>query len=139
MDAQEICAGASVWLPVSVPGALIHIGDVHAVPGDGEIMCGGGVECRATVRLAIDVVKKPSSMRWVRVVNDSHIAAIACGRSADESFQAATRELIGWMEQDYGFTAEEAYMLLAQVMEARATQFVNPTHTYVCKMAKKYL
>jgi acetamidase/formamidase len=33
----------------------------------------------------------------------------------------------------------EAYLLLGQVLEARVTQFVNPTYTYVAKVAKKYL
>jgi len=36
-------------------------------------------------------------------------------------------------------TKPEAYLLMGQVMEARCTQFVNPTRSYVCKMAKKYL
>ena len=42
MDVQEVCPGATVYLPVNVPGALLHIGDVHAIQGDGEINCGGG-------------------------------------------------------------------------------------------------
>jgi hypothetical protein len=33
----------------------------------------------------------------------------------------------------------EAYLLMGQVMEARCTQFVNPTRSYVCKIAKKNL
>jgi amidase len=34
---------------------------------------------------------------------------------------------------------EEAYLLMGQVLEARSTQFVNPTRTYICKMPKTYL
>jgi len=139
MDVQEVCAGASVWLPVSVPGALLHVGDVHAIQGDGEICSGGGIECRSVVRLSIDIAKKPAAMNWPRVVNDSHIMTVCCHRTVEESFYHGTRDLINWMVEDYGFEVGEAYMLLSQVMEARATQFVNPTYSYVCKIAKKYL
>ena len=43
MDLQEVCPGTTITLPVEVAGALLHIGDVHAIMGDGEI-CGTGVE-----------------------------------------------------------------------------------------------
>ena len=43
------------------------------------------------------------------------------------------------MANEYGFAVEEAYLLMGQVMEARCTQFVNPTRTYICKVPKKYL
>ena len=35
-DIQEVTTGASVHLPISVPGALLHIGDMHARQGDGR-------------------------------------------------------------------------------------------------------
>ena len=44
-----------------------------------------------------------------------------------------------WLENDYGIDKKEGYMLLAQILEARVTQFVNPTYTYLLKVKKKYL
>ena len=139
MDVQEVCAGSTVYLPVAVPGALLHIGDVHAVQGDGEINMAGGVECRARVSLRVELVKMPARSDWIRIENQDAIMAVACERSLEESFYAAARELLCWMADDFGFTEEEAYLLLGQVMEARCTQFVNPTRSYICKIAKKYL
>ncbi len=37
MDFNEIVEGATVYLPVLVPGALLYLGDAHALQGDGEI------------------------------------------------------------------------------------------------------
>jgi len=37
MDFNEIVEGATVYLPVSVPGALLYVGDGHALQGDGEL------------------------------------------------------------------------------------------------------
>jgi len=33
LDIQEVCAGNAILLPVFVPGALLHVGDIHAVMG----------------------------------------------------------------------------------------------------------
>ena len=42
-------------------------------------------------------------------------------------------------ENDYGMSQGEAYMFLSQCLEARVTQFVNPSYSYVAKVASKYL
>ncbi|MGI6005438.1 MAG: acetamidase/formamidase family protein [Christensenellales bacterium] len=139
MDVQEVAPGATVYLPVEVPGALLHVGDVHALQGDGEINCAGGIECRSTVRLRARIVKRPESYACVRIENQEYIMAVSCERSLEESFYKAASEIIGWMSEDYGFTVREAYLLMGQVLEARCTQFVNPTRSYICKMPKKHL
>jgi len=139
MDIQEVRSGTTVYLPVSVPGALLHVGDAHALQGDGEICGAGGIECRAVVHLRVRLVEKPPRMRCVRLEDETHIMAASCGRSVEGAFQEAAGELLSWMVEGFGFTAEEAYLLMGQVLEARCTQFVNPTFTYVCKMAKGVL
>jgi acetamidase/formamidase len=138
MDVQEVCAGSTVYLPVAVPGALLHVGDVHAIQGDGEINMAGGVECRARVRLSVDRLA-PASMQAVRIENESSLCSVACEQAVEASFHLAARDLLTWMMDDYGFTAEEAYLLLGQVMEARCTQFVNPTRSYICKIDRRFL
>ena len=65
--------------------------------------------------------------------------AACCDRTAEESFYGAAGELLRWIVSDYGYSAPEAYLLMGQVMEARATQFVNPSSSYLCKMPKRIL
>ncbi len=139
MDVNEVTAGSTVYLPVFVPGGLLHVGDVHAIQGDGEINMSGGIECRSIVRIVVNLVKKPEAMEWVRIEDKDYIMGVACCRSVEESFYSAAREVLNWMVEDYGFSVDEAYLLMGQVMEARCTQFVNPTRTYICKMPKRYL
>ncbi len=43
MDVRDLTAGAVLYLPVEVPGALFSIGDTHAAQGDGEV-CGTAIE-----------------------------------------------------------------------------------------------
>lgn len=139
MDIQEITTGASIWLPISVSGALLHIGDMHALQGDGEICGAGGIETGGKVKIWCELASRPNNMTWPRIVNKTHIITTAQARPAEDAFRLALREMILWLEEDHGISRAEAYLLLGQVLEARCTQFVNPTYTYVCKVSRKYL
>lgn len=138
-DAQEITTGAAVHLAVHVPGALLHIGDMHAIQGDGEICGAGGIEASGRVKVWCELAEKPASMHWPRVVDETHIITLAMARPAEDAFRYALEAMVLWLEEDYGFTRGDAYLFLGQVLEARVTQFVNPTFTYVAKVAKRYL
>jgi len=139
MDAQEVRPGATVYLPVSVPGALLHIGDVHAIQGDGEICCGGGIECRSEVTLTVGLAPGPERMAWPRIVDDTHLTAVGCARPAEDAFRIATEQLIYWLADSYDMDERDAFLLLGQVLEARCTQFVDPLYTYVAKIQRGYL
>jgi acetamidase/formamidase len=136
MDAQVVRAGAVITLPVEVPGALLHIGDVHAVQGDGEINGAGGIECRALVTLRAEIISRPARTGCVRAEDYTHIHAIACGGEMNECCVAATRELLYWIADDYGADEREAYLLLGQYLELRVPQMVNPTRTIIASVAK---
>ena len=138
-DIQEVTNRAKVSIAVNVPGALLHVGDMHARQGDGEICGGGGIETGGVVQLMVELGPKPAGMTWPRIENETHIMTTGQGKPAEDAFRIALSEMILWLEADYGMTQGEAFMFLAQVLEARVTQFVNPSYSYVCKVNKKYL
>ena len=138
-DIQEVTTGASVHLPVSVPGALLHIGDMHARQGDGEICGAGGIEAGGRVRIRCELKPRPKLMTWPRITDETHIMTTAMARPAEDAFRTALSEMVLWLEEGYGFERGEAYLFLGQVLEARCTQFVNPTFSYVAKVNRKYL
>jgi amidase len=139
LDVQEIGPGCRVIVPVAVDGALFALGDCHAVQGDGELCGMGAIECRTRTTARLDLAPRPPEMRWPRIETESHIGAIACARPLEDAFRIAVRELVAWMEADYGMTTEDSVLLLGQVAEARATQIVNPKYTYIVKIARRYL
>jgi acetamidase/formamidase len=139
MDVNEITSATTVYLPVSYPEALLNIGDVHAMQGDGEICNAGGIECRARVTLRTQLMKNDTDQRFVRAENDDFLMAVACLETTDESFYSACGELIRFARSRYDITEEECFRLMSQVMQARCTQFVNPTRSYICKMPKLIL
>jgi acetamidase/formamidase len=138
-DVQEVTTGAAVQLAVNVPGALLHIGDMHAIQGDGEICGAGGIEAGGRVQVRCELSDKPASMYWPRLLNETHIGVMTNARPAEDAFRLALEAMVLWLEEAYSLSRGEAYIYLGQVLEARVTQFVNPTFTYIAKVARKYL
>jgi amidase len=138
-DVQEITTGAIVHLRVNVPGALLHVGDMHAIQGDGEICGAGGIEASGIVRLHVELSPAPRNLMWPRIENATHIMVAAMARPCEDAFRHALEGLILWLEEEHGFSRGDAYLWLGQVLEARCTQFVNPTFTYLAKIAREHL
>jgi formamidase len=65
LDAKQLRAGATAFLPVFVPGALFSAGDLHFAQGDGEV-CGSAIEMRGRVRLRFALRKGEASRHGVR-------------------------------------------------------------------------
>jgi len=139
-DVQEITTGAKVHLRVQCHNALLHIGDMHAIQGDGEICGAGGIETGGLVRVRTALTRPaPKAFWWPRIEDASHIAALGFARPAEDAFRIALEAMAKWLEADYDMPVPEALMYLGQVLEARCTQFVNPTYSYICKVRREFL
>ncbi|MCL5025893.1 MAG: acetamidase/formamidase family protein [Chloroflexi bacterium] len=139
MDVVDIRAGSTLYLPVYVPGGLLYAGDVHAVMGDGEV-CGTGVEIRARLTLTLTVRKgRPASMSWPRLETADDIMVIAADKPAEAAARLACKDMVLWMEEEYGFGRAEAYLLFSLVGDLRICQLVNPLYTVRAVMPKRYL
>lgn len=137
MDYRGHMAGVTVYFPVAVPGALFHIGDGHAVQGDGEIV-GTGVEISMDVQFTVNVVKG-TNIIWPRTENDDYIMAIGNARPLDEALQSATTELVRWLEHDYSLDTRAASILLGQTIEYDIANVFDPAYTVVAKLNKRWL
>jgi len=139
LDVPEFGPGTTVYLPINADGALMFLGDCHAVQGDGELCGCGAIEIRTFTTVQVDLMPRPQRMNWPRFETSEHIGAVACARPLEDAFRLSVEELINWMAADYGFSEADALLLLGQVAEARCAQVVNPKYTYVTKIAKRYL
>lgn len=135
-DTPEIAVGSTVYLPVAVPGALLALGDCHALQGDGEI---GSVEIRSTVTLSCDVIKGRSpGMTWPRIETDSMLVTVAFGSPLEEAANAAVRDMILWIEERSGLSKHEAYMLLGIEGHLRPGNAQVRQFSMRCLFPKKY-
>jgi len=137
MDVPDVCVGNSLLLPVAVKGALLGLGDVHAVQGDGEI-CGTALEVSSTVTMRVDL-EKNKNLIWPRVESKTEIMTVCSAKPLEDAVRLAFLELIKWLETDYGFERYDAYMFLSLAAKARIAQIVDPLFTVVAKLPKELL
>jgi len=137
MDYRGFVSGVTVYFPVFVKGALVHVGDVHAVQGDGEIV-GTGIEISADVQFTVRVIKG-KRIRWPRGENAAHIFTVGNARPLDQCVQHATTEMLRWLQEDYGLDALGAHALLGQCVQYDLGNIFDPAYTMVCKVSKTLL
>ena len=137
MDYRGFSEGVTVYFPVFAPGALFHLGDGHAVQGDGEIV-GTGVEISCDVQFTVDL-RKGWKTGWPRGENDDVIFTVGNARPLDQALQHATTEMIRWLGDDYGLDVTAASTLLGQSVKYDLGNVFDPAYTMVCKMAKGLL
>jgi amidase len=137
MDAPEVSAGNTLYLPVNVPGALLFMGDGHAAMGDGEV-AGSAIEIALKVRIRVRVIKG-KAIAWPRFENDHEIMAAGIYRPVDDALRIAFTQLVSWIHTDYGLSELDAYELLSQVGKTHLTEMVDPNYVVVASIDKKYL
>lgn len=127
MDCTMITKGAVLYLPVSAPGALLALGDLHACMGDGEIGgCGLEIPGRVTARItALHVPPHPFPV----VIQGGALAVIASEPTVEEAWQAAVRHLHDLLLRDTTLAAPEAIMLQSLAADLVICQTVNPRKT----------
>ncbi|HEX2940457.1 MAG TPA: acetamidase/formamidase family protein [Rhodopila sp.] len=137
MDLPDMGPGSITYLPVRTPGARLFIGDAHACQGDGEV-CGTAVEYPSTTTIRVDVIKG-WAIEWPRLEKEDFIMAIGSARPLEDATRIAYRELVLWMEAEYGFDRWDAYMMLSQCGRVRLGNFVDPKYTVGAGISKSWL
>jgi acetamidase/formamidase len=137
MDAPEVRAGTTVYLPIFHDGAYFYFGDGHARQGQGEV-AGTGLETSMDVVLELDLIKG-KRINWPRLEDSTHIMVAGSARPLIDAFRTAHVELIQWLTEEYGFDQLDAYALLGQVAESTVANIVDPAYTVVAKISKRYL
>jgi amidase len=137
MDYRGFRQGVMVFLPVFVEGALLHVGDGHALQGDGEIV-GSGIEISFDVELTVNVIKG-KRISWPRAEDDEFLMAVGNARPLDQAVQHATTELMRWLAADYGLDHRASSVLLGQLIRYDVGNVYDPAYTMVAKIAKRHL
>ncbi len=137
MDYRGFGAGVEVMFPVSAPGGLFFLGDVHAAQGDGEIV-GTGIETAAEVQFTVHILKK-KPVGWPRGSNESEIFTVGNARPLDQALQHATTEMLDWLIQDYGLDEVAASHLMGQAVRYDIANVFNPAYSVVCRIGREWL
>ena len=129
--------GATLYLPVRNPGALLYIGDGHAAQGDGELN-GNALETSMDVELTVDVISA-KSIPGVRLESTTHLMAMGLDGSLDEAFRAATANMAAWLADEYKLTPSEIGQVLGTAAEYRVSEVADRNAGVVLKLGKERL
>ncbi len=147
LDVRELCAGAKLYLPVYVPGALFSCGDGHGAQGDGEV-CINGIEAPLDVTLRFvlhrgESISGPLAESSEAIVPDSPGASwmvIECGEDIATAAQRATSRMVDFLAERWGLDPVQAYLLCSVALRLRLSQVVNePVYTVSGSIAKSIL
>ena len=130
MDCKRIGVGATLYLPVAAEGALLAMGDLHAVMGDGEVVvCGVEIAGRVTVRVtALHDCPLPTPF----LATEMAFMTISSGDTLESAAADATLRMRTLLIDQVGMEEHEAGMLLSVTGDVRVCQMVDPQVT--CRM-----
>ena len=134
MDLPDVAPGSIIYLPVNAPGALLFLGDCHAIQGDGEL-CGVALEHPTHTTVHVDLIKG-WTLHWPRLETEKFFMTIGSSRPMEDAARIAYRELIRWMVADFRFEEDDAYLLLTQCGKIRVGNMVDPKYTLGASITK---
>lgn len=150
LDNWRLGKGATVYLPVSVPGALLSVGDPHATQGDGELS-GTAIECSMTGTFRVALHKKadiagtvladltyplietPESWVLTGFSHPNYLAEFGANgqsevyakSSLDLAMRDAFRKVRRFLMTTKGLSEDEAIALMSAAVDFGITQVVD--------------
>jgi amidase len=137
MDFNEVVEGNTVYLPVQQPGALLYLGDAHALQGDGET-AQYGLETSMEVEFSVELIKG-TAINMPRVESPTRIMTLGQAGSLDDALRAATGGMVQWLQQDYGLSLSEAAQVLGSAVQYTVANLAGRSVGVAAKLDKAML
>lgn len=133
MDLTDAAPGSSVYLPVRVPGALLSIGDLHAVMARGESSF-VAIEAAGVAVVSVDLVKG-MTLRAPRVETADEWCFIGIGNPVQESIRRGYEDAFDFLVDDHGWSKEDAYVVMSAVAHSElggptGSEAPDPLHPF---------
>lgn len=146
LDNWRLGKGSAVYLPVSVTGGLLSIGDPHAAQGDGEL-AGTAIECSMTGRFTIvlhkrdgrfadldyPLIETPTEWALTGFSHPNYLAEfgakgqgeVYAKSSLDLAMKDAFRKARRFLMEMHGLSEDEAVALMSAAVDFGVTQVVD--------------
>ncbi|WP_223701232.1 acetamidase/formamidase family protein [Sutcliffiella deserti] len=124
IDCKELVRGSSLFLPVSVEGALFSIGDGHALQGDGE-SSGTAIECPMDHVDITLTVREDMKLKMPRANTPAGWITFGFNEDLNEAAAVALDEMVLLMQELFEIDKVEATALSSVAVDLRVTQVVN--------------
>ncbi len=143
LDIHHLTAGATLYIPVQVPGAMFFLADPHFAQGNGEVSL-TAIEgsLRTTLRLSLLKAGDPAIPATGKLTGPFAETAdywIAIGLDPDlnEAMKKSTREAIRFVSEKLGMDRATAYAYLSAAADFEVSQVVDRTKGVHALIRKK--
>ncbi|MBW4644408.1 MAG: acetamidase/formamidase family protein [Goleter apudmare HA4340-LM2] len=123
IDNRELQAGAKVFLPIFVAGALFSIGDGHAAQGDGEVNV-TAIETSMNGRIKLKL-RQDLQLTTPIAETPTDIITMGFAETLDTALELALKNMIDFLVTFLKLSPEDAYVLCSLAVNFRITQVVN--------------
>ena len=130
IDVKELVEGSSIWLPVFVEGALLVMGDMHALVGDGAVG-GTGAEIAAETHMRV-TVEKGKKLRNPRALTPEYFITMSSAKRTSTAMKQAVGEMVDFLADEKGMDPYDAYSILSLAGDVRISRTFRPISP--CKM-----
>lgn len=137
LDYNRIKEGAVLYLPVFNAGALLFLGDAHALQANGEIP-GTGLETSVDVEFEVGLLKG-RSLGQPYAEDSATMMMSGIRKSFAEAFQAATTGMARWLTETYGLDDAELAFVMGTSIDYDIAEVVSPHIHIVAKIPKEIL
>lgn len=127
MDTKLVKVGSRVYFPVSVEGAGLAVGDMHACMGDGELS-GTGIEIAGRMCLRVTVYHDRPIQRPVIETPDG-LYFLASRVTLEESIKVAVADAVEFLMKKLDLNFPDAYRLMSATCDAQISEVVDDNVT----------
>ena len=127
IDCRDLVAGSTLYLPVTVPGAMLCVGDGHAAQGHGEV-AGTAIECPTTSTLHLDLLDGAAApVPGIHAVAPAGRLTFGFAPDLDTAMADALHGAVTWLAALTGAERPEAVALASTCVDLHVTQVANGT------------
>lgn len=123
IDNRELTAGATLFLPVFVPGGLLSVGDGHAAQGHGEVNL-TAIETALNGTFEISLIKG-ANLKRPRAETKTHFITMAFDQNLETAAKEALRDMIALICSLTRLSRDDAYALCSIAGDLCITQIVD--------------
>jgi acetamidase/formamidase len=130
IDINLLQVGATLYLPVQVPGALLYVGDPHFAQGDGEVAL-TAMEASLRVTFRVDRVPRAEAVERFGEVDgplvetDEYLVPTGLHTDLGEAVRRCVRASIRLLQARWGLDEHLAYAYLSAATDVNISQVVD--------------
>lgn len=141
LDVRDVRPGTTVYLPVLTKKALLFLGDVHALQGDGELN-GWAAECRGEIELTVDKCSPfpfPAE-NAVLAERKNALYAFGFGEGFEAAYNASVKALLDFAAFRSHRERRDVFVRMGLAMQSYVAQSCFPQWpVFVSYISKEFL